>query len=426
MRLHRSRHPLALLYGLAVASCACGNTDEALPVTLAPTPPPAELPSTPEPAENVTQVRTPTPTAFEASSSAGWQITRYEGRDYGFHSVAFDVNSRGPVFAILTRTGLRIGPLTGPLDEVPGTEPHLDLTHAGVSFAFAQGGVPHAFFIDTARPGVAYVTRDGEPFRTEPVLAGESLGLPALAFDSEGRPHGAVVDTRASTVTHLERAADGTWQATLAAAFPHLDAISGIARDPRGELWMAACSHLDSGSELSIFRLTSGPTTPTPVVIVGTFSARCGGEGHTVSEFGFAFRADGTAHVLVPVQAGEGDALVHFASTAGPIFAQAWSRVDVASIEFGACESVLAIDPQGELHAAFIKRRTEQRDASELYYGAFLGESWRLERLDEDTRYRDMHAPALHMRQTSIAIALRGYLVEDPARTLHLFQRPRR
>jgi hypothetical protein len=117
---------------------------------------------------------------------------------------------------------------------------------------------------------------------------------------------------------------------------------------------------------------------------------------------------------------------VHFASTSDLALAQAWARTDIASIEFGACESTLAIDPQGELHAAFTKHRGEMGEATELYYGAFLSESWRIERIDEDTRYRDMDAPSLHMRQTSIAVALRGHLVSEAASTIHLFQRPRR
>jgi hypothetical protein len=405
--------------------CACGNDAETAEPTAPAEPTPPVQPTVPAPPA---PLPTPTqPTTLEATSSAGWQITRYEGRDYGFHGIAFDVNSRGPVFALYTRTGLVIGALAGPLEEVPGTEPHLDFTRAGVAFAFAQGGIPHAFFIDTARPGVGYVTRNGDAWQSEAVLGGEALALPHLAFDGAGAVHGAVVDVGASSITQLSRSEDGTWQSSVAARFDQLDALSDIARDPRGELWMAACARVESGSELSIFRLAATPATPTPPISVGTFEGRCGGEGTMPASFGFAFRADGTAHVLVPVQGGEnGDALVHFASTSDLALAQAWARTDIASIEFGACESTLAIDPQGELHAAFTKHRGEMGEATELYYGAFLSESWRIERIDEDTRYRDMDAPSLHMRQTSIAVALRGHLVSEAASTIHLFQRPRR
>lgn len=423
----RSRLALSSLLVASMLPCACGHeaeTAEGTPPSPPEAPPTAPTPPAPAP--------TPAPPAtLEATSSAGWQITRYEGRDYGFHSIAFDVNSRGPVFALYTRTGLLIGPLAGPLEEVPGTEPHLDFTRAGVAFAFAQGGIPQAFFIDTARPGVGYVTRDGNAWRAEPVMGGESVALPHIAFDGAGNVHGAVIDTRASSITELTRGADGTWQTSIAARFTHLDAISDIARDARGELWMAACAHADAGSELSIFRLAATSSTPTPPMSVGTFEGRCGSEGNMPARFGFAFRADGTAHILVPVQGREsggenGDALVHFASTGDLALGQAWTRTDVASIEFGACESTLAIDPQGELHAAFTKHRGEMSEPTELYYGAFLSESWRIERIDEDTRYRDLDAPSLHMRQTSIAIALRGHGVSESPSTIHLFQRPRR
>lgn len=354
------------------------------------------------------------------TSSSGWQISRYDGRDYGFGSIAFDVNSRGPVFALTTRTGLLIGQLSGPLEEVTGTEPHFDLTHAGVAFSIAQGGIPHAFFIDTARPGMAYATR-ASAWGTEPVIGGAGLILPRLAFDMHGLVHGAVVDMSTHSVTHVLRNEDGTWQSNVAARFTALSAISGIARDPRDVLWMAACANVDTGSELSIFRLDG-----TATMSVGTFDQRCGGEDTLPSEFGFAFLPDGSAHLLVPIQSREGDALVHFSSTTDLAVSQAWGRIDVATIEFGACESTLVLDPQGELHGAFIKHRSALGEPSEIYYGAFARDGWRLERIDEDTRYRDLDAPSLHLRQTSIALALRGHLDADDGPTIHLFQRPRR
>lgn len=355
------------------------------------------------------------------STATGWQISRYDGRDYGLGSIAFDVNSRGPIFALTTRTGLLIGQLSGPLEEVTGTEPHFDLTHASVAFAFAQGGIPHALFIDTASPGMAYVSRVDATWRTEPVIGGTGLIFPRLAFDSDGRVHGAVVDMSAPSVTHVVRGDDGAWQTNIAARFTTLSAVSDIAKDPRGVMWMAACASVETGSELSLFRLDGAAT-----LSVGSFDQRCGGEGTLPSEFGFAFRPDGSAHLLVPIQSREGDALVHFASTTDLATAQAWQRADVASIEFGACESSLVLDPQGELHGAFTKHRGPLGEASELYYGAFTADGWRIERIDEDTHYRSLDAPSLRMRQTSITVALRGHLDADEGSTIHLFQRPRR
>jgi len=361
------------------------------------------------------------PATVDPAAPSGWQISRYDGRDYGLSSIAFDVNSRGPIFALMTRTGLLIGQLSGPLGEVSGTEPHFDLTHASVAFSYAQGGVPHALFIDTARPGMAYASRVEDAWRSEPVIGGMSLILPRLAFDTNGLVHGAVVDMSAPSVTHVVRNEDGTWQTNVAARFTTLRAVSEIAKDPRGVMWMAACAGVESGSELSIFRLDGRA-----VLSVGTFDQRCGGGGNLPAEFGFAFRPDGSAHLLVPIQSREGDALVHFSSTTDLAVAQAWRRADVTSIEFGACASTLVLDPQGELHGAFTKHRGEFGEATELYYGAFTREGWRIERIDDHTHYRSLDAPSLRMRQTSIAVALRGHLDADEGPTIHLFQRPRR
>lgn len=403
---------LALLAHLGGCGSESAPTEPVTPTVMV-------QPATPVAASVETSPVTPPPAP--TSSASGWQISRYDGRDYGFRSIAFDVNSRGPVFALMTRTGLLIGQLSGPLEEVTGTEPHLDLTRASVAFSYAQGGVPHAFFIDTARPGMAYATRTDTAWVSEPVVGGEGLILPRLAFDAQGFVHGAVVDMNAPSVTHVARNEDGTWQTNVAARFTALSAVSGIARDPRGALWMAACATAETGSELSIFRLDGSAS-----MSVGTFDQRCGGEGTLPSEFGFVFRPDGSAHLLIPIQSREGDALVHFSSTTDLAVSQAWGRIDVASIEFGACESTLVLDPQGELHGAFIKHRGVLGEPSEIYYGAFARDEWRLERIDEDTRYRDLDAPSLHLRQTSIALALRGHLDADDGPTIHLFQRPRR
>lgn len=397
----------------------CGT--ESAPTASVP-PPVAVQPATPLAAPPQTSPVTTTSTpSVGASSASGWQISRYDGRDYGFRSVAFDVNSRGPVFALMTRTGLLVGQLSGPLEEVTGTEPHLDLTRASVAFSYAQGGVPHAFFIDTARPGMAYATRTDTAWNTEPVMEGEGLILPRLAFDTAGSVHGVVVDMSTPSVTHVVRNQDGTWQTNIAARFTALSAVSGIARDPRGVFWMAACATVETGSELSIFRLDGSAS-----MSVGTFDQRCGSDGTLPSEFGFAFRPDGSAHLLVPIQAREGDALVHFSSTTDLAVSQAWGRIDVASIEFGACESTLVLDPQGELHGAFTKHRSALGEPSEIYYCALARDGWRIERIDENTQYRDVDAPSLHMRQTSIALAVRGHLDADDGPTIHLFQRPRR
>ena len=201
---------LALLAHLGGCGSESAPTEPVTPTVMV-------QPATPVAASVETSPVTPPPAP--TSSASGWQISRYDGRDYGFRSIAFDVNSRGPVFALMTRTRLLIEQLSGPLEEVTGTEPHLDLTRASVAFSYAQGGVPHAFFIDTARPGMAYATRTDTAWVSEPVVGGEGLILPRLAFDAQGFVHGAVVDMNAPSVTHVARNEDGTWQTNVAARF---------------------------------------------------------------------------------------------------------------------------------------------------------------------------------------------------------------